>query len=317
MTRRDLLLGAGAASLAPLLPALAADIKAPDWKIKARRNLRLGVFTHTYSRLPVADAARRIRADGFHSAVLEYEFADVHFDPLAPDWSAASKITAAFANAQVRIAALAAYYNVVDPDQARRQHGEQRMRSLLTNWKRLGSPIVCTETGTLNEKSEWVESPDNYTDAAYAKCRDILAALAQHAHDSGATLAIEPYWRNVIDSAARAEKLFKDVASPALQLVMDPCNYYHNSDLPNMAPMLRDIFRRVGSHTVIAHAKDVKATPTGQDLPAAGLGVMDYPVFLGLLARLDKPLDLIIEHLELDDVPRARDYVLAQFDKIV
>ena len=312
MTRRDLLLGAGAASFAPLLPALATD-----WKAKARRNLRLGVFTHIYSRLPVADAARRIRADGFHSAVLEHQFADVRFDPLAPDWSAASKITAAFEKAQVRIAALAAYYNVVDPDQARRQHGEQRMRSLLTNWKRLGSPIVCTETGTLNEKSEWVESPDNYTDAAYAKCRDILAALAQHAHDSGATLAIEPYWRNVIDSAARAEKLFKDVASPALQLVMDPCNYYHNSDLPNMAPMLRDIFRRVGSHTVIAHAKDVKATPTGQDLPAAGLGVMDYPVFLGLLARLDKPLDLIIEHLELDDVPRARDYVLAQFDKIV
>ena len=317
MTRRDLLLGAGAASLAPLLPALAADIKAPDWKIKARRNLRLGVFTHTYSRLPVADAARRIRADGFHSAVLEYEFADVHFDPLAPDWSAASKITAAFANAQVRIAALAAYYNVVDPDQARRQHGEQRMRSLLTNWKRLGSPIVCTETGTLNGASEWVESPDNYTDAAYAQCRDVFAALASHAHAAGATLAIEVYWRNVIDSAARAEKLFHDVASPALQLVMDPCNYYRNSDLPNMAPMLRDIFRRVGSHTVIAHAKDVKATPTGQDLPAAGFGVMDYPVFLGLLARLDKPLDLIIEHLELDDIPRARDYVLSQFDKIV
>jgi sugar phosphate isomerase/epimerase len=267
--------------------------------------------------MPVAEAAQRIRADGFHSAVLEYEFADVRFDPLAPDWNAASKITAAFASAQIRIAALFAYYNIVDPDAARRQRGEQRMRAVLTNWKRLGSPIVCTETGTLNEKSEWAESPENYTDAAYAKCRDVIADLAGHARTAGATLAIEVYWRNVIDSAARAEKLFHDVASPALQLVMDPCNYYRNSDLPNMAPMLRDIFRRVGSHTVIAHAKDVKATPTGQDLPAAGFGVMDYPVFLGLLARLDKPLDLIIEHLELDDVPRARDYVLAQFDKIV
>ena len=217
MTRRDLLLGAGAATLAPNLPALA-----PDWQAKARRNLRLGVFTHIYSRLPVAEAARRIRADGFHSAVLEHQFADVRFDPLAPDWSAASKITAAFEKAQVRIAALAAYYNIVDPDLARRKHGEQRIRSLLTNWKRLGSPIVCTETGTLNEKSEWVESPDNYTDAAYMQCRDILAELAQHAHSAGATLAIEPYWRNLVDSAARAERLFKDVASPALQLVMDP-----------------------------------------------------------------------------------------------
>jgi sugar phosphate isomerase/epimerase len=290
---------------------------APDWKAKARRNLRLGVFSHLYSRLPVAEAARRMRADGFHSAVLEYQFADVRLDPLAPDWSAASKITAAFKSAQVRIAALAAYYNVVDPDQARRKHGEARIRAIITNWKLLGSPIVCTETGTLNAKSEWVESPENYTEAGYAQCRDVFAALAKHAAGCGAILAIEAYWRNVIDSAARTERLFKDVDSPSLQLVMDPCNYYRNEDLPNMAPMLRDIFRRVGSHTVIAHAKDVKATPTGQDLPAAGLGVMDYPVFLGLLARLDKPLDLIIEHLELDDVPRARDYVLAQFDKIV
>ncbi len=312
MTRRDLLRAAGSASLAPLLPAMTSD-----WKATARRNLQLGVFTHTYSRFPVAEAAQRMRADGFHSAVMEYEFSDVRFDPLKPDWNAAAKITAAFEKAKLRVAALAAYYNVVDPDVARRKHGEDRIRAVMTNWKRLGSPIVCTETGTLNAKSEWVESPENYTEAAYAQCRDVLAALAKHAAGCGAILAIEAYWRNVLDSAARTERLFKDVNSPSLQLVMDPCNYYRNADLPNMAPMLRDIFRRVGSHTVIAHAKDVKATPTGQDLPAAGLGVMDYPVFLGLLARLDKPLDLIIEHLELDDVPRARDYVLSQFDKIV
>ena len=312
MTRRHLLLGAGAASLAASLPALA-----PDWKAKAKRNLRLGVFTHLYARFPVAEAAARMRADGFHSAVLEYQFADVRFDPLAPDWNAAAKITAAFEKAQLRVAALAAYYNIVDPDLVRRHRSEERMRAVLTNWKRLGSPIVCTETGTLNEKSEWAESPENYTEAAYVKCRDIIAGLAAHAQAAGATLAIEAYWRNVIDSAARAERLFKDVSSPALQLVMDPSNYFRNADLPRMRPILEDLFRRVGSHVVIAHAKDVKATPTGQDLPAAGLGGLDYPLFLGLLARLDKPLDLIIEHLELDDVPRARDYVLAQFDRIV
>ena len=312
MTRRDLFLAAGSASLAPLLPALA-----PDWKAKAKLNLRLGVFTNVYSRFPVAEAAQRMVADGFHSAVLEYRFADVRFDALAPHWNAAAKITDAFEKARLRVAALAAYYNVVDPDAARRKQGEDRIRAVMSNWKRLGSPIVCTETGTLNAKSEWVESPENYTEAGYAQCRDALAALAKHAAASGCLLAIEAYWRNVIDSATRAERLFKDVDSPALQLVMDPCNYYRNEDLSKVAPMLRDMFRRVGAHTVIAHAKDVKAAPTGQDLPAAGLGVMDYPVFLGLLARLEKPLDLIIEHLELDDVPRARDYVLAQFDKIV
>jgi sugar phosphate isomerase/epimerase len=83
-----------------------------------------------------------------------------------------------------------------------------------------------------------------------------------------------------------------------------------------MALMLKDIFRRVGKQTVLAHAKDVKASANGTDLPAAGKGVLDYPLFLRLLAGLDRELNLILEHLALDDVPRARDYVLSQFDKI-
>jgi len=70
-----------------------------------------------------------------------------------------------------------------------------------------------------------VESPDNYNDAAYAKFAATSSPLWPHAHDSGATLAIEPYWRNVIDSAARAESSSR-TSRPGAQLVMDPCNYY-------------------------------------------------------------------------------------------
>jgi len=83
-----------------------------------------------------------------------------------------------------------------------------------------------------------------------------------------------------------------------------------------MQPMLEEMFRRLGSQIVVAHAKDVKPAPEGTDLPASGRGVLDYPLFLRLLAQLDRPLELILEHLTLDDVPRARDFVLEQFDKI-
>jgi sugar phosphate isomerase/epimerase len=72
----------------------------------------------------------------------------------------------------------------------------------------------------------------------------------------------------------------------------------------------------VGQQTVIAHAKDVKAAPDGTDLPASGMGVLDYPLYLRLLARLDREIPLIVEHLSLDDIPRARDFVLRQFEEI-
>jgi sugar phosphate isomerase/epimerase len=287
---------------------------APDLRAKAKKNLKLGVFTGVYANLPLEEGARRIAADGFHSVVLESGFADVHFDPWVPDWDKARQIVRTLASHNLKVAGLFAYYNVVDPDAARRQRGEQRMQILMENWKQLGSPIISTETGTLNEKSEWAESPENASEKGYQACRAALAKLAQMAKKHGAILSIEPYWRNVIDSIERTDRALRDV--PGLKLVMDPCNYFRKDELSRMDPMLEEMFRRLGKKIVLAHAKDVTASADGTDLPAAGRGVLDYPLFLRLLAGLNREINLIIEHLTLDDVPRARDYVLSQFDKI-
>ena len=310
VNRRDWLRITGAAALG--LPLVAAA--APDLRTKARKNLKLGVFTGVYASLPLEEAARRIAADGFHGVVLEYSFADVRFDPWAPDWDKARLIRHTLARHNLKIAGLFGYYNVVDPDPARRRRGEQRMQVLIENWKQFGCPVISTETGTLNEKSEWLESPENLTESGYQACRAALDQLARAAKKTGAVLSIEPYWRNVIDSIARAQRLLHDV--PGLKLVMDPCNYFRKEDLSRMDPMLEEMLRRLGKQIVLAHAKDVKASADGTDLPASGQGVLDYPLYLRLLAGLNRELYLVIEHLTLEDVPRARDYVLSQFEKV-
>ena len=192
------------------------------------------------------------------------------------------------------------------------------MQFLIENWKRLGSNNISTETGSRNPQSEWNDSPENATEAAYQQCRASLEKFARMAEKTGAVISIEAYWKNVIGSAERTERLFRDVQSPALKLVMDPCNYFRKAELAQMQPMLKDIFQRVGKQTVIAHAKDVKAAANADDteLPYAGKGVLDYPLYLRLLAQLDREIYLAVEHLSLPEVPAARDYVLAQFEKI-
>jgi sugar phosphate isomerase/epimerase len=310
LNRRDWLRMTGAAALGfPLVTSAAPDLRA-----RARKNLKLGIFTGVYASLPLEEAARRIAADGFHGVVLDFAFADVKFDPSAPDWDKARLITSTLAKHNIKIVGLFGYYNVVDPDAARRQRGEQRMQVLIENWKQFGCPVISTETGTFNEKSEWVESPENLTEKGYETCRAALEKLTKAAKKSGAVISIEPYWRNVIDSIARTQRVMRDV--PGLKLVMDPCNYFRKEQLASMDPMLEEMFRRLGKQIVLAHAKDVKAAPDGTDLPAAGRGVLDYPLYLRLLAGLNREVFLIIEHLTLDDVPRARDYVLSQFDKL-
>ncbi|MCX6911491.1 MAG: sugar phosphate isomerase/epimerase [Verrucomicrobia bacterium] len=310
LNRRDWLRVTGAAVLGfPLVSSAAPDLRA-----RARKNLKLGVFTGVYASLPLEEAARRIAADGFHGVVLDFAFADVKFDPSAPDWDKARLITSTLAKHNIKIVGLFGYYNVVDPDAARRQRGEQRMQVLIENWKQFGCPVISTETGTFNDKSEWIESPENATEQGYQACRAALERLTRAAKKTGAVISIETYWRNVIDSIARAERVMRDVRG--LKLVMDPCNFYRRDDLSRMDPMLEEMFRLLGKHIVLAHAKDVKASADGTDLPASGKGVLDYPLYLRLLAGLNRELYLVIEHLTLDDVPRARDYVLSQFEKI-
>ena len=310
-TRRHWLKTVGAATFA--LPALA---NAGDLRSKAKRNLPLAIFSDTYAHFPVEQAAQKMKADGFQGVILQYGFADVRFDPLAPDWDKLAKITSAFKRHQLEVVALFGYYNVVDPDATRRKHGEARIQALIKNWKRFGCPVISTETGTLNAQSEWAEAPENSTERGYEQCRSAFQNLAAAAEKTGAVISIEGYWRNIIANATRAQRLLRDIHSPALKIVMDPTNFYRAQDLAQMDPILRDMIQRLGRDVVVAHAKDVKAAGDGTDLPAAGLGVLDYPLFLKLLAQLDRKIFLTIEHLTYQDVPRARDYVLAQFDKI-
>lgn len=327
--RRELLKAIGAGATAAGWPGLlhaaeaaasaagaATSTAAADLKTKAKQNLKLGIFTGVYGHLPLEEAVRRIKEDGFSRVVLQYHFKDVQFDPLSPDFAALNKIIAALGKQEIQVAGLYGYYNVIDPNEERRHAGESRMQMLIENWKRFGSPIISTETGTFNKDSEFAEDPRNYTEEGYRAVRAAFQRIARAAEKSGATVAIEPYWRNIIDGVARAERLFADLKSPALKLTMDPCNYYRNEDLDKVGPMLTEIFTRVGGQTVLAHAKDIKAGEKGSDTPAPGLGVLDYPLYLRLLAGLDREIPLMIEHLAIEDVKRARDYVLAQMEKI-
>ena len=187
LNRRDWLRVTGAAALGFPLVSHAA----PDLRARARKNLKLGVFTGVYASLPLEEAARRIAADGFQGVVLDFAFADVKFDPWAPDWDKARLITSTLAKHNLKIVGLFGYYNLVDRDAARRQRGEQRMQVLIENWKQFGCPLISTESGTFNDKSEWLESPENATEQGYQACRAALEKLTKAAKKTGAVISVE------------------------------------------------------------------------------------------------------------------------------
>ena len=312
ITRRHCLKIAGAAAVG----AWTLSAEAKHLWTKARKNFRLGIFAQVYRKLPLEEAVARIKADGFRSVITDFNFGDVRFNAAKPDWEAVKKVRACLDRNGLAVAGLYGYYNVVAPDPEVRRKGRERMEFMLANWKQFGSPNVTTETGTYNTKSEWVDSPKNTSEEGYQDFKREMVGLVKLAEKSGAVVNIEQYWRNIIGTIDRAERLFREIPSPALKLTLDPSNYFRPEDLPRMKPMLQEMFRRLGPQIVLAHAKDVKVTGDKQEHPAAGLGVLDYMTYLSLLAQLDRPIDLVLEHLTLDDVPRARDFVRGVMDKL-
>ena len=146
------------------------------------------------------------------------------------------------------------------------------MEALLSNGKRLGCSLVSTETGTFNSQSEWQDAPENQTEEGYLQCKAALEKHARTAEKHGTVLTIEAYYRNIIGTIDRAERLFQRGPLPGPPAGDGPVQL-----LPQGGPSpdeadARGHVPRLGDQIVIAHAKDVKASPEGEDLPAAGPG---------------------------------------------
>jgi sugar phosphate isomerase/epimerase len=214
------------------------------------------------------------------------------------------------------VAGLYGYYNVVAPDAELRRKGREKMEFLLANWKQFGSPHVITETGTYTTKADKDDSPKNKSEEGFQDLKQEVAALVKLAEKSGAIINIETSRRQVIGTIERAQRLLREIPSPALKITLDPANFFQPQDLPNTKPMIEEMFRRLGPNIVMAHAKDVRLAGDKLEYPPAGQGSIDYPTFLSLLAQLDRPMDLVLEYLKPDDVAQTVSFLRGVMEKL-
>ncbi len=219
------------------------------------------------------------------------------------------------------------------PDPDHRRANVDYLKEIIRNARSFGTPYVISESGTFNPDSEWDSDPHNKTEDAYEQVRDVLAELAQEAYDHGSIFLLETYVNNVIGSVRETVRVFNDIRSPGIELLMDPTNYFDASNVDDQAGVLNEVFDTLADKVRVAHAKDVKRAgddksekhaDIGDDdalashtfrgvgeieLPAAGLGSLDYELYLRRLAERNPNAPLIIEHLDESDIPRAKKFI--------
>lgn len=291
--------------------------------------IQVGIFTG-YFPYGLQEVIDKIKAHGFSTVQLDLDFRDMDMTTDALNIEAAAKIRRAFRDHNLPISCVSGYTNLVHPDAEIRNNNLLRLKKIISISRELGTPYVISETGTFNSESDWIHDPKNKTEEGYEICRDIIGEICEFASQHDAQFLIETYVNNVIGSVDETLRLFSDINSPNLGLLMDPTNYFETHNIGNMDNELNIIFNALSDRIKIAHAKDVKLAVNDEtekhanidaleshtlrgvgeiDLPAPGLGSLNYDLYLKRLCKDHPNIPIIIEHLEESDVPRAKSFL--------
>lgn len=291
--------------------------------------LQVGIF-NGYFPYALEEQARRIRALGFNTVQLDLAFKDLDFS--MPDLITSAKarrVRETFRDHDLPICCISCYTNIVHPDPAERRRRLDYLKAVIRHARLFGTPYVISETGTFNPESDWVAHPKNKTEEGFEDCRRVIKELVQVAYDHGAVFLLETYVNNVVGSIEETVRVFAEIDHPALGLLMDPTNYFEDHNIDRMERVLKQIFDTLDDKIRIAHAKDVKRAADSLEkhadidaseahsfrgvgaieLPAPGLGVLDYDYYLQRLSSKHPNIPIIIEHLEESDVPRAKRFL--------
>ena len=290
--------------------------------------ISVGIFNGYYP-YTLEESIRRIKAQGFTSVQLDLCFKDMDLDLKTLTVEKCHVIRDAFRDANIQIVAISAYTNLVHPDPAKKAKNIADVKALLKFARDLGTPYVISETGTYCLESDWVYDPKNSTEEAYQDIKSVISDLSDFAYQNDAVFLIENYVNNIIGSVDQVLRLFADVKSPGLGLLMDPTNYFQDSNIDDIDGELNRIFNALGDRIKIAHAKDCKrAVDTSEkhadidaveshtfrgagavELPAPGLGSLNYPLYIKRLSKICPNIPIIIEHLDESDIPRAKAFL--------
>ena len=246
-------------------------------------------------------------------AILGYNIRHMQFNLSTAHLSGPVEEVIDFAGPEIRkqvgrrnmvIAALGGPVNMVHIDADKRQQAIDRMLLLISICDKVGTSVIATCTGSRHPDSMWRHHPDNQSEETWAVLCSTLEQVLPTAEAAGVSIAFEPEFNNVANSAQRSRRLIDEMKSPNLKVVMDAANIFGENDLSRMTEVLDEAFDLLGDHIAIAHGKDLDHGGDAGHL-AAGTGKLDYQHYTSLLCALPFDVAVILHGLTEAQVPES------------
>jgi sugar phosphate isomerase/epimerase len=266
-------------------------------------DMRLAFSTNAYMRFPFDEAAARIKAIGYDGLELMADVPHAWPAGLLPETKRAIRAAMdrhklAFSNVNAFMMNAIAdhrqpywYPSFIEPDEGYRRVRIDHTRRALSLCAELGAPHITTEPGgPLAPGQSWQSGLDLFA--------EVLKPLAEHAHDVGVLLLVEPEPGLLIETTDQYLELAEKVDAPSLGL---------NFDVGHAYCMAEDIpaqIRTLARHIKHFHLEDIAATRVHHHL-VPGMGAIDFAEVVAAIRAIGYDGWLTVELYPFVDDPDA------------
>jgi sugar phosphate isomerase/epimerase len=173
-------------------------------------------------------------------------------------------------------------------------------------------PTAVIGCGSHNPAGGWFWDRRNFSEETRKNLVVNLGRVGKIGEAMGVNIALEGHINVTACSGRVAAEIIREAGSSALRVHLDPVNWMTLGECYDSIGFLESLFEDVGSLAGSCHAKDAAVldeliTRVVECPP--GDGCLDYPTFVRLANQLGPNQWMVIEHLPLDALAAAKNYV--------
>lgn len=269
--------------------------------------MELGIFSKTYQG-DLETVLRKMANDNLHFTQLNLISCGMETMPLFYSNKTIDGIVKLAKKYDIHFAALSGTFNMIDPDEQKKQEGIKRFQILCEIARYLDIPIITLCTGSKNKDNKWKWDDENLSEKAWLELLETTEELLGFAQKYDLILGIETETGNIINTPEKARRYLDYFHNKHLKIIMDAANLFCAEQLQDMKKTLHHAFKLLGNDICLAHAKDLQKLEEIHFV-AAGQGILDFQAYLQLLKQYGYNGPLIMHGLREEQVSDSVNYL--------
>jgi sugar phosphate isomerase/epimerase len=271
--------------------------------------MQIGIRLHDTKPVSLENRLQIVKEQGFTCAhvALSKVIKEFPVDNGALTPGLAMYLKKLFHDKGVDLAVLGCYLNLAHPDPAQLDKIRKTYLAHIRFASILGCGVVGTETGAPN--AEYKFEPACRSEEALRLFIENLHPVVAYAQTMGVILAIEPVCNHIVYDARRAKQVLEEIASPNLQIILDPVNLLGLHNYKDRAEVIEEAIDLLGDDVAVIHMKDFIIRDNSLVSVAAGSGELDYKPIIDFIHERKPFIHCTLEDTTPENAVTAREYI--------